>query len=217
MKTALITGFETFGLYIFNPSKWLALAAEGKLIAGYRIHSLVLPSTVLIPEGVEDPGTKIVRIAEEIRADIIISFGISSEVKGFQLERSASNWVYNKKYLSPEENNRALNTLRPPKEQVQIDLSQVDLEKLQNLFLEAQIPFDSKISDDPGQYSCNALIYRTQLALQKESNSPPALFVHMACTEETVELISDFNRVDKLLIKKEDTIKALDFILQSIM
>src|SRR3990167_276218 len=108
MKKALITGSETFGKYITNPTKWLALYADGKVIAGYEIHSLVFSSVVFFSEGAENPEEIITRKAREINADVIISFGMASEIKGFRLERSGTNWVYHEKYLSPSENNRVL-------------------------------------------------------------------------------------------------------------
>lgn len=215
MRKALITGSETFGKYITNPSKWLALSVDGKIVADHAIHSLVLPSVVLVSDGAEDSGTMIVKKAQEIDVDVIISFGMFSEVKGFRIERSATNWIYNEKYLSPAENNQPLDSNRQVKEQLQTNLSPWDLEKMQELFLQANIPFDSVISDDPGQYSCNGWIYRILAAKQKQNISIPYLFVHMACTEEAIELIPDFDRKNKMLIKKENTIKALEFILQS--
>lgn len=215
MKTALITGSETFGQYITNPSKWLVLRAEGKVIAGHQIHSLVFPSVVNIPEGIENPGTMILKKAQDIYADVVISFGMASEVKGFRIERSATNWIYNEKYLTPSQNNHPLDSLRPAKEQIQNDLSMWDLKKMQGLFLQRHIPFDPDISDDPGQYSCNGWIYRTIRAVEDADIKIPYLFVHMACTEEAIELIPDFDRENKVLIKKEDTLKALEFILQS--
>jgi pyrrolidone-carboxylate peptidase len=215
MREALITGSETFGRYITNPSKWLALSVDGKVIADHRIHTLVFPSTVRLPEGMENAGTTIVKKAQEVGAHVIISFGMASEVKGFRLERSATNWIYNEKYCSPDENNHPLDPTRPEKEHLQIDLSPWDREKIQSLFVRENIPFDPKVSDDPGQYSCNGWIYRTLRAMQEQDSTIPYLFVHTACTEEAIELIPDFDRVNKILIKKEDTIKALEIILQS--
>ena len=97
MKKALITGFETFGKYVTNPSKWLALSVDGKVIEGYEIHSIVFPIAVLFPEGEKNPGEIIIRKAQEINADVIISFGLASEVKGFCLEGSGINWICNEK------------------------------------------------------------------------------------------------------------------------
>ncbi len=116
MKRAIVTGSETFGKYITNPSKWLALSVDGKIIADHEIHSLVFTPIVIIPDGMDDPGTTIVTRAKEIDADVILSFGIASEVKGFRVERSATNWIYNEKYLSTQENNRPLEPKRPERE-----------------------------------------------------------------------------------------------------
>ena len=215
MKKALITGSETFGKYITNPTKWLALSADGKVIAGYEIHSLVFPSVVLNPEGVENKGEATIRKAQEIGADVIISFGMASEVKGFRLEKTGVNWVYNKKYLSEKENNRPLEPSQPEKEKMEADLSHWDIEKMKELFVDANLPFESNISNDAGQYSCNSWIYRTLLAMNKQKLNIPYLFVHCACTEEAIEFIPDFDRVNKLLIKKEDMLKALEIIIQS--
>jgi|SRR3989344_9142 len=214
MKKALITGSETFGKYITNPTKWLALSAEGKTIAGYEIHSLVFPSVVLNPEGIENKGETTIRKAKEIGADVIISFGMASEVRGFRLEKTGVNWVYNKKYLTDKENNRPLEPSQPEKEKVEADLSHWDAEKMKGLFADANLPFESSISDDAGQYSCNSWIYRTLLAMKKQKVKIPYLFVHCACTEEAIELVPDFDR-SKILIKKEDMLKALEIVLKS--
>src|SRR6185437_5492545 len=169
MKTALITGFETFGNYLFNPSKWLALSVDGKRISDYEIHSLVFPSVVRFSEDAENPGDRVVKKAQEIGADVIISFGLASDVKGFRLERSASNWIYNEKYCTEYENNNPLNSSLPEKEQIHNDLSNWNFEKIKKLFAKEKIPFDSTISDDPGQFCCNALIYRTLQAKQNNN------------------------------------------------
>jgi len=214
MKKAIITGSETFGKYITNPTKWLALSADRKVIADYKIYSLVFPSIVILPEGIENPGETITTKAREVNADVIISFGMASDVKGFRLERSGFNWIYNEKYLSAFENNKPLELQQPEKEQIQTDLSSWDTMKMQALFADANIPFESTISDDAGRYSCNSWIYRTLLAMRRQQLNIPYLFVHCACTEEAIEFIPEFDR-SKVLNKKEDMLKALEIILQS--
>ena len=141
---------------------------------------------------------------------------MASDVKGFRIERSGTNWISNEKYLSPSENNQPLDPSQPEKEQLQTNLSFWNIEKMQELFANAHIPFDAEISDDPGQYSCNSWIYRTLLALKKKQVTIPYLFVHAACTEEAIELIPEFDRANKQLNKKEDLLKALEIILLSL-
>lgn len=215
MKTALVTGSETFGKYLTHPSKWLALSVDGKVLDGHKIHSLVFPSVVLFAAGTEDPGEMIIRKAQEIAADVIVSFAMSSDVKGFRLERSGSNWISNEKYLSPHENNRPLDPSRPENEQLRAELSSWDLEKMIALFSEAQIPLESTVSDDAGRYSCNSWIYRTLLAMQRKQLTIPYLFVHTACTEEAIRLIPEFDRENKTLISNTDMLTALGILLRS--
>ncbi|HEY4513083.1 MAG TPA: hypothetical protein VJH06_01035 [Candidatus Paceibacterota bacterium] len=215
MKKAIITGSETFGKYMTSPTKWLALYADGKVIADYEIHSLIFPAVVLLTEGEENPGEIIARKAQEISADVIISFGMASEAKGFRLERNGINWIYNEKYLTSFENNQRLDPSQPEKEKLETNVSVWNVEKMQELFIKANIPFESKISEDAGQYACNGWIYRTLLAMKKKQLTIPYLFVHCSCTEEAIELMPEFDKVNKLIIKKEDTLKALEIILQS--
>ena len=214
MKRAIITGSETFGKYITNPTKWLALSAAGKVIGGYEIHPLVFPSVVVLPAGIENPGETIIRKAREIGTDVILSFGMASEVRGFRLERSGWNWIYNEKYLSAVENNRPLEPSQTEKEQLQTDLSRWDMEKMKVLFADAHIPFESVVSNDAGRYSCNSWIYRTLLVMKRQKIDIPYLFVHTACTREAIGLIPDFD-TKKTLIEKEDMLTALEIILQS--
>ncbi len=214
MKTALITGSETFGKYIFNPTKWLSLKAEGKVINGHKIHSLVFPSIIRLPRDAENHGETIVKKAIEINADVIISFGMASEVKGFRIERSATNWIELEKYCPKYENKRRIDDKKPAHEKAEIDLKYWDLEKIEEAFNKKKLPYDPQISDDPGQYSCNGWIYRTIYALEKYKLNIPYLFVHTACTKKAIEFLHDFS-IKKTLIKENDLVKALEIFLES--
>lgn len=215
MKTALVTGFETFGEYATNPSEWLVLSADKQEVNDHKINSLVFPSIVTIPEKIENPGNIIVDKAKEIGASAIISFGITSNASGFRIEQTGTNWINNEKYCTAFENNKPLEQSRPIKEQLKNDLSLWDMEKMKELFAKSNIPFEDEISNNPGYYSCNGLIYRTLLAMQQKNLNIPYLFVHFPCTEESIQFITDFDREKKILIKKELTLKALEIILKS--
>ena len=213
IKTAVITGSESFGKYISNPTKWLAIYTDGKVISGHKIHSLVFPAITRIPQSAEDAGTTIVKTAQAENAKVIISYGLSSAVRGFRIERSATNWSENK-YCQVYENGFPLSSDLPPKEVVQNDLSRWDVDKIQRLFGENGLMLEEKISDDPGQYSCNSWIYRTIKAMSKLNYKAPYIFVHTACTESSIELMPDFPRDKKIIILNDDLIKSLELLLQ---
>jgi len=214
ISTALITGSETFGDYFVNPTKWLALAARGKIINSHEIHSMILPAIVLDQKNIPDSGEMIVRKAIELDAKAIISFGMASEVRGFRIERSGTNWIENEKYCSEYENRKRIDESRPARERVQIDLSRWNLEKMEKEFKKQKLPFESKISDDPGNFSCNGWIYRTVKAMQRQDLHIPYLFVHVSCTKEAIEFVPDFSP-KKMLIKKEDLMRGLEIILKN--
>ncbi|MEK6923734.1 MAG: hypothetical protein AABW54_00665 [Candidatus Micrarchaeota archaeon] len=213
MKTAIVTGIEPFGPYRFNPTAWLAEQVHGKVISGYKIHSIVLPSEVRPSEGGVDHGETIVRKAQEIGADVIISLGIASEVRGFRIECQGTNWAYNEKYLPKSENDRPLDMARPEKEVLKMDLRPWNVRFLKRQFEKAGLPLERKISDDAGKYSCNSIIYRTLLAKKRRGLKTPFLFVHVSCTPETVRQIKGFDE-RKHLNKKEDLLTALEIILR---
>lgn len=211
---ALVTGSESFGRYVNNPAKWLALAVEGKIIVGHRIHSLVFPTVVLLPPDAEDQGETIVRKAIEIGANVILSFGLASEAQGFRFERSAINWVDNVRYCLSYENNRPIDPTRPPKEQIHCNLAPWNFDRIRMCFEEADVPFDPRISDDPGQFSCNSWIYRTYFALQRHKLTIPYAFVHLPCTESAIEFIPDFPRDKKLIISPTQILKGFEILLE---
>ncbi|KKR03240.1 MAG: Pyrrolidone-carboxylate peptidase [Candidatus Uhrbacteria bacterium GW2011_GWF2_39_13] len=215
MKTVLITGSETFGKYITNPTKWLALTTNGKIINGHKVHGLIFPSIIRLPKDAENHGETIVKKAIEINADVIISFGMASAVKGFRIERSATNWIENKEYCPPYESKKPINPARPAHEKVQIDMEPWNFSKIKKSFKKKQIPYDPNISDNPGQYSCNGWIYRTIYALKKHKLNTPYIFIHTACTKKAIEFLHDFPMNKKILIKEKDLIKALEIFLES--
>lgn len=213
-KTALVTGSESFGRYVNNPSKWLALAVDGKIISNHYLHSLIFPTVVRLPPEAENQGEVIVQKAIEIKASVILSFGLASEAKGFRFERSATNWISNLRYCLPYENNRPITESHPPKEQIHYDLSYWDFDQMKRLFTQRHVPLDPRISDDPGQFSCNSWMYRTYYALENHKCTIPYAFVHLPCTEDAIEFIPDFPRDKKLIISKPQILQGFEMLLR---
>jgi pyrrolidone-carboxylate peptidase len=185
------------------------------VINGHKIHSLIFPSIVSLPKDVENHGETIVKKAIEIKADVIISFGMASAAQGFKIEEIASNWVESNKYCSSYENKKPINPLREAHEKVYIDLNLWNLAKIKKDFKKKKIPFDLDMSESDVQYSCNNWMYRTICALKNHKLKIPYLFVHVPCTKRAIEFIPDFPFNKKILIKENDMIKALEIFLGS--
>lgn len=203
MKKALLTGFEIFGEYRVNPTEILANHLRNKVIGEYQICSLILPTSVLTPCGQKEPGVDEVKsmiLAKEI--NVIISLCIASDAKGVEIEQSANNWIENDRYCAPHENCQPIDYSRPIKEEKFIDLNFWNIEKIMADFRRCGIPFKDRISNNSGNYCCNALIHRVLQYMDELKIKIPFIFSHVPCTPEAVEGYAGFDRINKILIKR---------------
>ncbi len=213
MKTALFTGFERFGAYANNPTEILANILDQTVLADHYIYSMILPVDIFPATCGKNYGEIIFNKALEINADCILSFGVSSEVKGFRLERVATNWVENKKYCSEKQNNTLLNINMPPKKSIVALNGNIGISFMNVLIQGAGISFEDKISEDAGTYCCNALMFLLAQAL-KDNSRISQFFFHVPCTHSSVFGISDFDKT-KLLVNESDLVLGVETILKS--
>lgn len=211
MKAALLTGFQAFGDYAVNATEELVRSLDGPIVCDHVIHSLVLPVTIF-PPNPTDYGKKIVASAMSLNASAIISLGMASDVAGVRIESQATNWVYNPKYCQPDENERLIDETLPKEATVTIDLGKWDLDKLHEQLGRQGIPFESEISQDANNYCCNALMFRTLRALEHFRYSIPYIYLHVSCTESSVQSIPDFDR-RKTIISEQQLKDVVNIVL----
>lgn len=206
MKKILLTGFENFGAYSENISE---IAAKNiKRCGSYAVEGLVFPVRIFSTAAI-NYGVDIVNRAREIDASAIISLGIGSDVYGLRIESVATNWVENTKYCLESEQKRII---VPGPQALEIDLTRWDIEKIISKLKDSGLVYESKISNNANTFCCNALIYRTLLAMQQIGCNIPYLFLHIPCSARGVVNISDFDK-SKALISLPQIRKILGIIL----
>lgn len=87
MRNVLVTGFDPFGGGVRNPSGDAALALDGDLIAGHRVHGRVLPCVF---------ATAPAALAAAVQATqpaLVLCLGLAASRRGFHLERVAINLI----------------------------------------------------------------------------------------------------------------------------
>ncbi len=84
MKKLLVTGFEPFGGLDINPS-WEAVKALPQFIGNYEITKLKLPVEY------QNAADIVIKMAEEISADTVISVGVAGGRKSVSFEKVAIN------------------------------------------------------------------------------------------------------------------------------
>jgi len=165
-------------------------------------------------------GELVVAKALEIKADAIISLGIASDVRGLSIETRAINWVENAKYGLMCEQRKPIASNFLPKEYLRVNREKWHLTKLCHLsslmekFNEADFDCELNFSADAGTFCCNALIFRTLVALQKNKCEIPYLFLHTPCSPGAVKNISDWDAT-KDLMSLEKLAKILEIILDN--
>jgi len=213
MKTALLTGFQAFGNYAVNNTEVLACSLAGRTICGHAIHSLVFSADIFPPDG-QDYGRRIVSTAMSLRASVIISFGLASEARGVRIESRATNWVQNPRYCQPHENERRIVESLPKEEARRIDLARWDLDRLRQQLGSQGIPFEPTTSENANNYCCNALMFRTLLAMQYLWCQIPYIFLHVACTAAAAASIPDFDS-KKVIISERQLENVVSILLDS--
>ena len=192
-KKLLITGFEPFDGEQINPS-WEAVDRLLTEINGYELVKLRIP--VLFGEA----ATKVIKVADEIRPDVILCIGqaggrgaITPELVGINL-RNAS---------IPDNNGYQ------PKDEPIVEggecayFSTLPVRRIAEAINDAGIP--SHVSYSAGAYVCNDVLY-TLLARYKNTKTRIG-FIHIPyCVEQNKEPAMDINDIVKGLVVAIDNL-----------
>ncbi len=187
MKKLLITGFEPFGGEQINPS-WEAVDRLPIEINGYELTKL------LIPVAFCEAAARVIKVADEIRPDVILCIGeaggrgvITPELVGINL-RNAS---------IPDNNGYQ------PKDEPIVEggecacFSTLPVRRIAEAINGAGIP--SHVSYSAGAYVCNDVLY-TLLTRYKNTDVRIG-FIHIPyCTEQNKEPAMEINDIVKGLV-----------------
>ena len=186
MKKLLITGFEPFGGENINPS-WEALSRLPSEINGYSLTKLLLPVTF------GKAAEKVMKAADEISPDVILSIGQAGGREAVTPELVGINLRHAK---IPD------NSGYKPTDEPIIEggacayFSTLPVRKMAEAINSAGIP--SKVSYSAGTYVCNDVIY-TLLARFQNSNTKVG-FIHIPyCKEQNKEPSMDIADIVKAL------------------
>jgi pyroglutamyl-peptidase len=203
MQEIIVTGFQPFGPYQFNPVEESTKYFDGKQIDKYNITGIVLPCTYfgafhILKEAIS-----------EINPKAIISTGLSSSVKGIRFETTGRN-VMNGKYADAQGYN--------PNNVPIIDGGKEFLytnspnHALANILYSQGIP--TEMSGDADSFICNSLIYLTSHHLQTNGLSNKNTFIHVPWTDNfkgKIEL-----ETHKIMISQEVLYHSIETIIENI-
>lgn len=178
MALAILTGFEPFGPYKFNPTQDIAKELDGMNISGVEVKGLVLPCSYT--RAYEILFNKI----KENGADIVLSCGLSSSVQRIRIEAVGRNNMWSKYQdcdgLEPQ-NEKILANGAP---ECYTNTSAINLA---TCLQSAKI--DSETSSNADAYICNSLIYRVAHAIEEGDLRIKFAFFHTPWTMNYLDRI----------------------------
>ncbi|MFP4567714.1 MAG: hypothetical protein ACLFN8_02100 [Candidatus Woesearchaeota archaeon] len=203
MNQIILTGFEPFGPYKFNPVEESTKYFDGKTTNNYNIKGLVLPCTYF---GAFEVLKKAIN---ELKPKAIISTGLSSSVKGIRFETTGRN-IMNGKY--PDANEYNPKGLHIIKEGTEFLNTNAPNHKLANILHAENIP--TEMSANADSFICNSLIYLTTNYLQTNKSNIKNAFIHIPWTDNYKDKIK--LEPHKIMITQEELYHSIDSIIKNI-
>ncbi len=203
MKKIILTGFEPFGNYQFNPTKDSTLKFDGKKFGDRKITGVVLPCLY-------DAWTYLADVIEEINPYAIISTGFASCVGGMRIESSFRNLMDSKYSDASGYSPKGLPIIA--KDAPNNVTTNALYEELFLMLVEHGIP--AEYSMDAESFICNALGYQTSLAIQRQNLPIRNAFIHVPWTTEYKDKVP--HQPGKIFIDHDVYNKGLELLIRNI-
>lgn len=207
MKKVILTGFEPFGGYKYNPTKESTeYFNKIGIVSGVKVIGLVLPCTYF---GAFQILSKVI---DKEKPDAIISTGLSSSVRGVRIETTFHN-VMNGKY--PDSDGNITNGL-PLCDELDVKdflIATANNKYLADLLYSNGIPVE--ISEDADAFICNSLGYLTsKKILSNQFSSMRNMFIHIPWTDDYKNKIN--LESSKIFLEKEKYYQAIELLIKNI-
>ncbi|MBZ5875555.1 pyroglutamyl-peptidase I [Chromohalobacter israelensis] len=178
---ALVSGFESFGNNIKNPTKELIHKVQEKKLDGVEIK------TALLPVEYDNCFYYLKKEIESFKPDIIISCGLYANRSAISIERLGIN-IKDTMSEDPIPDNRGY---APTDETIDVMgpdaiFTNLPYRKIVNQLIKKKIP--AHISNSAGTYICNNIMYETLNFTRKKGLNTRVGFIHFpADTDMAIE------------------------------
>lgn len=151
MAAILLTGFEAFGKTPINPAERVARALDGKAIGAALIHARIVPNVFF-------KAVDVVRATiDELGPEVVVMMGEYGGRAALTVERLAHNLNDSTRYRMADNEGRALQGEPTAPGGPAAYYATLPIRAMVKAMRQAGIPAD--ISDTPGTFCCNHLMY----------------------------------------------------------
>lgn len=214
-KVILLTGFEPFGPYSFNPTMDIVKKLNGQFftpegdndfLKARKIVGEILPATY-------DAFDHLVPLINKYNPYAIVGLGFSSSAKAFNFECGFHNRMGGFKY--PDAKGYNTENQIPIIEGNDLILKvNVNSSVFVDKFIFYNIPFVT--SFNAGHFICNTLGYKIANKIKSEELKTKQIFFHLPCTLD-YKKVANFNPADgKIFLDQDLILKGLKIVFKSI-
>ncbi len=184
-KTILLTGYEPFDRFSYNPSGVIALALDGHEVgAGYTVRGAVLPV-----DCEQMPGL-LTDLWEQERPAFVVGLGLAFGETGIRLERLGHNWLAIK---SPDNGGHTRPGELITEGAPAAYFSPLPLKEITEALLEKGLP--AYLSDHAGTHLCNMLLFTALHRVAQTPGDPTGCgFIHLPGTPELAVHLAQADR-----------------------
>ncbi len=201
MQRALLTGFEPFGSYRFNPTQELAREYDRRTLGDIEVIGLVLPCTYY------GAFEALSESMDRLSPDLVLSMGLSSLIPRLRLEAIGRN-IMNGKYADAD---GVKPDCKPLVEGAQNSFrAHADVIQLAQRLHEAGVSVD--VSVDAEGFICNSLLYLTSKRIHDDKLHVRNAFFHTPWTEDYLDRIQ--LEPGKITVRKEDLRRGIEVLLK---
>lgn len=207
MKKVILTGFEPFGGYKYNPTKESTKYFHKiRFVSSVKVIGVVLPCTYYGAYEI------LSALINEEKPDAIISTGLASSVRGISIETTFRN-IMNGKYpdsLGEMPNNQPILDKTYAEKYL---MARADSVYLANILHSNEIPV--VLSIDAGEFICNSLGYLTTNKIMKSNFlSTKNMFIHIPWTDDYKDRMQI--EPSKIFLEKEKYYQAIELLIKNI-
>ena len=200
MKRAILTGFEPFGDYKWNPVQDTTREYDGKRIGDIEIVGLVVPSTYY------GAFMELSREMDRLCPDIILGTGLASSVKKITFEAVGEN-IMEGKYPDA----RGFNPKGRPILPGESYYCRTNADNIDLAYYLCWNRVPAAVSVDAERFICNSLIYLTAKMIEDEGLPTRHAFFHTPWTEDYLDRVE--LEPGKIAIPKGQLRKAIELSL----
>ncbi len=180
MRTVLLTGFEAFGTTPINPAEQVARHLDGSEVAGAKIIARVIPNTFFTC-------IEVVQAAiAELQPNVVVMMGEYGGRAMITVERIAQNLNDGARYGLKDNDGKLLQDVLTAADGPVAYRATLPIRAMVRAMRDAGIPAD--ISDAPGTFCCNHLMYGILHHITVERLNVRAGWVHLPHLPEVAAL-----------------------------